>query len=81
MLARKNPKKIVASCPLKAQKIVRSECPAIKSVRSIRTRLNTMIVEGGAPEQIDKFRTALKDAKKLDAKKKHCSKCYHNKEN
>ena len=51
---RKNPKKIINNCQLKKDGIVivRSECPAIKNVRSIRNRLNSLVREQAPVEQI-----------------------------
>ena len=80
MVTKKNLKKVI-NCPLGKEKYVRSECPAVKNVRSIRTRLNTMIKEEADQETIEKFRTALKNAKTGDAKKNQCKHCYHNTEN
>ncbi len=83
MTGKKNPKKIVTSCPLKKEKgpFVKSECPAVKNVRSVRNRLNSMVREGEAPELIEKFRDALKRAKTEDAKKNQCDHCYHKDQN
>lgn len=80
MLTKKNLKKVV-NCPLGKEKYVRSECPAVKNVRSIRTRLNIMIREGAEQEMVERFRTALKNAKTGDAKKNQCNHCYHKDEN
>ncbi len=71
---RRNPKKIVKSCEYK---VVRSECPAIKNVRSVRNRLNTLVSEQAAPELIEKMRKALKNAKTHEAKKNQCAHCHH----
>ena len=83
MIGKKNPKKIVTSCPLKKEKgpFVKSECPAVKNVRSVRNRLNSLIRNGESEEQIEKFRVALKNAKTEDAKKNQCQHCYHKDEN
>ena len=83
MVGKKNPKKVVTSCPLKKEKglFVKSECPAIKNVRSVRNRLNAMIRAGESQEMIDKFRTALKKAKTEEAKKNQCDHCYHKDQN
>ena len=61
---RKNPKKIINNCQLKKDGIVivRSECPAIKNVRSIRNRLNSLVREQAPVEQIEKMRKDAADA-------------------
>ncbi|MCQ2735782.1 MAG: hypothetical protein MJ234_01005 [bacterium] len=71
---RKNPKKVITSCQFK---VVRSECPAIKNVRSVRNRLNKLVLEQADPELIEKMRTALKNAKTGEAKKNQCAHCHH----
>lgn len=78
MLERKNPKKVMKSCQLrKSITLVRSECPAIKNVRSIRNRLNTLQREQAPAEAIENMRQALKRAKTADAKKNQCKHCHH----
>lgn len=76
---RKNPKKIVNSCQLKKDGIVivRSECPAIKNVRSIRNRLNALVREDAPIETIEKMRKALKNAKTKEARENQCKHCHH----
>ncbi len=83
MLVKKNPKKVVTSCPLKKEKglFVKSECPAIKNVRSVRNRLNSLVRDGESQELIEKFRIALKNAKTGEAKRNQCKHCYHKDEN
>lgn len=82
MSERKNPKKIVKGCNLRSSMnvdIVRSECPAIQNVRSIRKRLNEMNRAMDIPqEKVDVLRTALKNAKmQSKVNGPHCETCYH----
>lgn len=79
MLQRKNPKKIISSCQLKKDgyTVVRSECPAIKSVRNIRKKLNKLVKEQADGERIETMRRALKNAKTSEARQNQCKHCYH----
>lgn len=79
---KKNPKKVITHCPVQKEKggIVKSECPAIGNVRSIRKRLNNLEKTGDANlETLDNLRDRLKEAKTEDVKEKFCSSCHHKK--
>ncbi|MDQ7824445.1 MAG: hypothetical protein RDV48_16710 [Candidatus Eremiobacteraeota bacterium] len=79
-MEKKNPKKVITTCPLKKEKgaFVKSECPAIKNVRNLRRKLNTLERTGKAEaNELEKLRKSLRDAKTDEAKDKFCSNCFH----